>query len=293
MVYFVDAWVAAHDPPSHDITLDGPYEDVLAPPERPPRTRHSRKQPDGHIPRPPNAFILFRSSFIRSQRVSPDVETSHSTLSKIIGLTWQNLPADERRVWHAKARQAVEEHRRQFPQYAFRPSHRRTRGGDAEKDKEKDGKRKVREHVVDDPTRCAKIAELLGEGKHGRILDAAMQEFDRQRRPSVVARFEPPITATAYRRASSAPAPDTEPPLAFLCSTPIVTQRRRSSSSGPSSRSREPEEAPEEVHMETQPGTLDNSADPNSAVDSFISPWTQDPETEYFVSVFSRLSCFC
>ncbi|KAJ7087910.1 hypothetical protein B0H15DRAFT_885924, partial [Mycena belliarum] len=91
---------------------------------KPPRARHSRKQPAGHIPRPPNAFILFRSSFIRSQRVSSEVEPSHSTLSKIIGLTWKRLPEAERRVWHAKARQAGEAHRRRFPAYAFRPAHR-------------------------------------------------------------------------------------------------------------------------------------------------------------------------
>ncbi|EEB91736.1 hypothetical protein MPER_09858 [Moniliophthora perniciosa FA553] len=40
---------------------------------------------DGYIPRPPNAFILFRSSFIRSQKISGKVEGNHSTLSKIIG----------------------------------------------------------------------------------------------------------------------------------------------------------------------------------------------------------------
>jgi hypothetical protein len=38
-----------------------------------------------YIPRPPNAFILFRSSFIRSQNVPGRVEGNHSTLSKIIG----------------------------------------------------------------------------------------------------------------------------------------------------------------------------------------------------------------
>jgi len=41
--------------------------------------------PSGHIPRPPNAFILFRSAFIRSQKITGKVEGNHSTLSKIIG----------------------------------------------------------------------------------------------------------------------------------------------------------------------------------------------------------------
>ncbi|KAJ7474898.1 hypothetical protein FB451DRAFT_1558141 [Mycena latifolia] len=236
----------------------------------PKRARHSRKQPAGHIPRPPNAFILFRSSFIRSQRVSSEVETNHSTLSKIIGLTWQNLPEGERRVWHAKAREAGEEHRRKFPAYAFRPVHRRAPGG-AAKDTDKDARRRVREHGVDDPARCKKIAALLVEGKHGRALDEAVHEFDAHRGASpIVARFEAPITATAYRRASSAPAPDTEPPTVFLHSASTnLLQRRRSSSSGPSCRSPAEDSPPA-------------PADLNGALDTFVSPWTPEPEAPYF-----------
>lgn len=43
-----------------------------------------RKDPS-YIPRAPNAFILFRSSFIRSQRVPGDVEGRNASLSKIVG----------------------------------------------------------------------------------------------------------------------------------------------------------------------------------------------------------------
>ncbi|KAJ7727999.1 hypothetical protein DFH07DRAFT_1066457 [Mycena maculata] len=241
---------------------------------RPQRTRHSRKQPDGHIPRPPNAFILFRSSFIHSQRVSSEVETSHSTLSKIIGLTWQNLPPDERRVWHAKARDAVEEHRRKFPTYAFRPLHRRTRppGGGGHYKNVKDTKRKVREHGVDDPARCAKIAALVVAGKQGSELEAAVQEFDSKRAPGVVARFEPPMTAMAYRRSSSAPAPDTDPLAGFLSSAPTVSKRRRSSSSGPPYRSSAESDAPTQPEVPSQSDVFD---DP-------LSPWTLAPEPDYF-----------
>ncbi|KAJ6524724.1 hypothetical protein DFH09DRAFT_841434, partial [Mycena vulgaris] len=74
-----------------------------------------------HIPRPPNAFILFRSSFIRARAVSARVETSHSTLSAIAGLTWAALPPADRGLWHAKAREVREEHQERFPGYAFRP----------------------------------------------------------------------------------------------------------------------------------------------------------------------------
>ncbi|KAG6810230.1 hypothetical protein H0H92_012820 [Tricholoma furcatifolium] len=158
---------------------------------------HSKKKPEDHIPRPPNAFILFRSSFIKSQHVSTEVETNHSTLSKIIGLTWKNLPEDERLLWHAKAKAALEEHKRKFPQYAFRPSQSRHKSTE---------KRKVREVEPKDHKRCAKIAELLVGGKKGQELDEAIQEFDKYHVPEVVTRFEAPLTARMYRRSSSVPA---------------------------------------------------------------------------------------
>lgn len=56
-------------------------------PSMPPRRGHDEKTHRTHIPRPPNAFILFRSSFIRSKHVPGKVEGNHSTLSKIIGLS--------------------------------------------------------------------------------------------------------------------------------------------------------------------------------------------------------------
>ncbi|KAG7095339.1 hypothetical protein E1B28_006101 [Marasmius oreades] len=93
----------------------------------------------GYIPRPPNAFILFRSSFIRSQKISGKVEGNHSTLSKIIGMYWRTLPTAERAEWEAKARIAQDEHRKRYPDWRFRPGSskntsqrgrgRRTKGG--------------------------------------------------------------------------------------------------------------------------------------------------------------------
>ncbi|KAF9011715.1 hypothetical protein BDQ17DRAFT_1405347 [Cyathus striatus] len=187
--------------------VDPPCESILFPPAEdgpvPRRPGHSRKKPENHIPRPPNAFILFRSSFIKSQHVSSEVETNHSTLSKIIGLTWQNLPTEERQIWHAKAKAALEEHKRRFPQYEFKPLHGRSKGGGGEK-------RKVREVGPKDSKRCAKIAELLVNGKKGQELDAAIQEFDKHHVPEVITRFEAPITASTFQRSSSLPAIDSE-----------------------------------------------------------------------------------
>lgn len=50
-----------------------------------PRASHAKKRDASYIPRPPNAFILFRSSFIRGGRIPGEIEGNHSALSKIIG----------------------------------------------------------------------------------------------------------------------------------------------------------------------------------------------------------------
>ena len=83
--------------------------------------------------------------------------------------------------------------------------------------------------------RCEKIAALLVEGMKGNELEAAVQEFDRTHVPEVVTRFEAPITARAYRRSSSAPAPDVEQIKPFLrsSSTSRSTKRLRAASSQP------------------------------------------------------------
>ncbi|EMD35677.1 hypothetical protein CERSUDRAFT_116408 [Gelatoporia subvermispora B] len=197
-----------NDPPSPVTpTVESSLFPSIPPTASPSRRQaHSKKKPENHIPRPPNAFILFRSSFIKNQHVSSEVETNHSTLSKIIGLTWQNLPHEEREIWHAKAKAALDEHKRKFPEYSFRPLH--------PKAKVIGEKRKVREVSPKDMKRCAKIAELLVKGKKGAALDAAIQEFDRHHVPEIVTRFETPITARSFRRSSSAPVADAETPAA-------------------------------------------------------------------------------
>ena len=71
------------DPESPTSTLFPPVA-TPAPPSRkrcPPGKRRSQ----GYIPRPPNAFMLFRADFVRQKHVPGSIETNHGSLSKIIG----------------------------------------------------------------------------------------------------------------------------------------------------------------------------------------------------------------
>ena len=115
-------------------------------------------------------------------------------------MTWQNLPNDERQAWHIKAKEAQEEHKRRWPQYAFRPV----------TNKSQKKKRRVRETEPKDMKRCEKIVELLCIGKKGDDLKHAVKDFDKSHVPEFITRFEAPITERAYRRSSSAPLPDTD-----------------------------------------------------------------------------------
>lgn len=68
---------------------NAPQMGIMSPPGSPmlgpARPSHAKKRDASYIPRPPNAFILFRSSFIRAQHIPGAIEGNHSALSKIIG----------------------------------------------------------------------------------------------------------------------------------------------------------------------------------------------------------------
>ena len=125
-------------------------------------------------------------------------------------------------MWHRKAKEALAEHKRKFPKYVFRPVQAKAPFGAAEQ-------RKVREVQPKDTKRCAKIAELLVEGKIGNELDVAVQEFDKTHVPQVVTRFEPPITARSFRPSSPIARTETSSPNSGQCLAPSPASVRSSS----------------------------------------------------------------
>ncbi|KAI5984858.1 hypothetical protein EDD15DRAFT_2200989 [Pisolithus albus] len=178
--------------PETPIEVAEPFERQPAYNGGPERTSHNKKRDASYIPRPPNAFILFRSSFIKSQQVPEKVEGNHSTLSKIIGKYWKTLSREEREVWEAKAVVAQAEHRRRYPDWRFRP------GANAlAKLKVKDGPPNARRQTSHtgrkgraestarkkkDDARCAIIADLLVEGKTGVDLEDAVRKWEDSKR---------------------------------------------------------------------------------------------------------------
>ena len=212
------------DPESPTSTLFPPVA-TPAPPSRkrcPPGKRRSQ----GYIPRPPNAFMLFRADFVRQKHVPGSIETNHGSLSKIIGQflsicftsrhfsrphhignCWRALPLEEKRVWEVKAKHAKAEHKQMYPNYRFRPVH--------NKNKERKPKATI---PAEDEKRCEDVAQLLLEGMKGEELAAAVKRLDHIRSTT-------PLNLP--RRPSSVPLPHAFP--ISIPALPFVDPSRPSS----------------------------------------------------------------
>lgn len=105
-----------------DGTITGRYQRPLTSTGRP---SHARKTPPGHVKRPRNAFILFRSHACAANLIPPTVEKDHRQISRIVSHMWRDLPAEERGRWEREAEQEKELHRRLHPDYRYKPVYRK------------------------------------------------------------------------------------------------------------------------------------------------------------------------
>lgn len=95
-----------------------------SPSGRSPSTR-SRKTSPGHVKRPCNAFILFRSHAVTTNLVPKEIERDHRNISRIISHMWHSLDDNERKLWERQAEIEKQRHRELHPDYKYRPSSRR------------------------------------------------------------------------------------------------------------------------------------------------------------------------
>ncbi|KAJ7597065.1 hypothetical protein C8J56DRAFT_1041298 [Mycena floridula] len=141
------------------------------------RTNHRRNLNSEYIPRPPNAFILFRSAFIQSQKISGSqvlgTTTNSSTLSKIIGGYWRALPKVEKDAWEEKARVATEEWRVRYPDWRFRTVSANGRTGGRGKGKAADNSGRASYKRKRPPAR-AKLKDKDSSGRRTRGSKRAM-----------------------------------------------------------------------------------------------------------------------
>jgi hypothetical protein len=88
---------------------------------RPHKKSHAKKRPPGHIPRPRNAFIIFRCDFVEQKNIPTDVETDHRNISRIAGKIWRAMSDESKKPWVDMAQQEREEHAKRHPHYRYTP----------------------------------------------------------------------------------------------------------------------------------------------------------------------------
>lgn len=82
------------------------------------RESHSRRREPGHIPRPRNAFIIFRSFYVRARSAG---EGQQNELSKQAGKVWNKMTAEERVPFVERATAEKTQHQAMYPNYIYCP----------------------------------------------------------------------------------------------------------------------------------------------------------------------------
>lgn len=73
------------------------------------------------IPRPRNAFILFRQKYHQSVFGDSSGRKSNSEISKELGNRWRNLLTEEREHWSNLAKEEKDNHAKKYPGYRYSP----------------------------------------------------------------------------------------------------------------------------------------------------------------------------
>lgn len=101
---------------------------------KPKRARARRVKNHNHIPRPRNAFIIFRSHYIHFLKskannadepaqqdvISTSAEFQQNELSKIAAKVWNSMDAEDRKPYAEEARIEKEWHKKMYPDYVYR-----------------------------------------------------------------------------------------------------------------------------------------------------------------------------
>jgi len=87
---------------------------------RPSTNSHSRVN---KIPRPPNAFIHFKSRFLEQKKREKDpIVKNQAEFSRYAGSVWTALPEEEKERWKAEALVIKSQHAEQNPGYRYLPT---------------------------------------------------------------------------------------------------------------------------------------------------------------------------
>ncbi|KAJ7231874.1 hypothetical protein B0H12DRAFT_995525, partial [Mycena haematopus] len=87
------------------------------------------------IPRPPNAFIIFRTEYARLHYIPKGTKSRRdvkkpmhlgASVSRKAGDAWHLLPPEQKLHYYQLAVQAKKKHGQDYPNYQYRPRRRKT-----------------------------------------------------------------------------------------------------------------------------------------------------------------------
>ncbi|KZT06221.1 uncharacterized protein LAESUDRAFT_628783, partial [Laetiporus sulphureus 93-53] len=73
------------------------------------------------IPRPPNAFMLYRSHLCAKEKIKGTVVNNYCHISRIAATIWRDLPETERAPYRRWAEVVKRRHAEQHPDYKYSP----------------------------------------------------------------------------------------------------------------------------------------------------------------------------
>ncbi|KAF8490271.1 high mobility group box domain-containing protein, partial [Gautieria morchelliformis] len=98
------------------------YPDCTAPAPAPPKGKyHGPGRAPGHVPRPPNAFILFRSHFCANDVIPQHQGVTQQMRSRVAAKLWGRMSPEDKKPWHDEARKVKQEHKIRYPNFQYRP----------------------------------------------------------------------------------------------------------------------------------------------------------------------------
>ncbi|KAF3147668.1 hypothetical protein TWF594_002263 [Orbilia oligospora] len=110
-------------------------------------------QPTPKIPRPRNAFILFRQHH-HSAVMAQNPGKPNPAISKIIGDMWKNATEDTRKEWQNHADEEKRQHMARYPDYRYQPRRSNKKGNNASSRSPNDS--------AGEPSRCSRCGGRTG-----------------------------------------------------------------------------------------------------------------------------------
>ena len=151
------------------------------------RKSHTRRQADGHVPRPRNRFMIFRSDVWASGKIT---EIHHGEISRMVGGLWKRVSESRKMVYDSMSKEEKKEHDRKYPGYKYAPNVKR---GDTVK-----RRRKTVDEKLASEAQGKQLAQLLSKGTESKDSKIAAQKIG-----STVATVPPSSNLNSKKRLPS------------------------------------------------------------------------------------------